>query len=324
MLPTLSSFAENVVHIVTGKYLKTLVDRIKRQTPIAGANITMQETAEGIMLHANFDSLVTPTTALLYDFKATLAGTNSLTIAGGKVIGAVWGTINQDSPFPPDLLSEQFTIATQTLSVPSGSSVWLKITASTADIALTGQLSLVDSVTRTVTTGGGGAGGQGGGGGGSGDSSVSTAGQAGSPGSSAVLDTPGALNLGTAKPKGKAGTTPVEPTLVTICPLAVSVIPMVGEEIKRCRFIRSTMRVSIFPEIASLTVSSTFGRSGSISTGHILINICPIFLHHKNTGGEVGIIDHVDIPAFHHPAPRVIVDGIRWDSAKRVWRESRE
>jgi PPE-repeat protein len=198
MLPSLSSFAENVVHIVTGKYLKTLVDRIKRQTPIAGANVRMQETAEGIMLHADLDSIVTPTTTLLYDFKATLAGVNSLTIAGGRVIGTIWGTINQDSPFPPDLLSEQFTIATQTLSVPSGSSVWLKITASTTDIALTGQLSLVDSVTRTVTTGGGGAGGQGGGGGGSGDSSLSTAGQVGATGSTAVLNTPGAADAGVA------------------------------------------------------------------------------------------------------------------------------
>lgn len=198
MLPSLSIFFERTVHIVTGKYLSTLIDRIKKQTPIAGANMRSEETPGGILLHADLDSLVTPATSILYDFKATLAGVNSLTIAGGKVIGTTWGTIDQDNPVPSDFLAEQFTVAPQTLSVPSGSSVWLTITATTTDLALTGQLLLVDSVTRTVTTGGGGAGGQGGGGGGSGDQTLSTAGSVGTTGASAVLNTPGAADGGVA------------------------------------------------------------------------------------------------------------------------------
>jgi hypothetical protein len=211
MLPQIKFFADKVLYIVTGKTMALLVDRIRRQTPIAGANMRLEETSNGLLLHANKESLVAPVNPITFDFQASLAATNSLAITAGRVIGTTYGTINQDDPAPTDWLSEQFTVAAGLFSVPSGSSVWLQITATQTDVALTGALPLTDAVTRTILTGGGGGGGSGGGGGATGDQTYSTAGTAGGAGGNASGQVPGGRSAytgagGTSAGEGTTGT----------------------------------------------------------------------------------------------------------------------
>ena len=205
MLPQLKNYANKVLHVVTGKTMALLVDRIRLQTPLAGANMRIEETSNGLLLHANKESLVAPVTPITFDFQASLASTNSLAITAGRVIGTTYGTINQDDPLPTDWLAEQFTVAAGVFTVPSGSSVWLQITAVETDLALTGALPLTDAVSRTITTGGGGAGGQGGGGGATGDQTYSTAGGSGANGESAYGQVPGGPDAGTANGGTSAG-----------------------------------------------------------------------------------------------------------------------
>ena len=205
MLPQLKLYAEKVLYVVTGKTMALLVDRIRLQTPLAGANMRIEETSNGLLLHANKESLVAPVTPITFDFQASLASTNSLAITAGRVIGTTYGTINQDDPLPTDWLAEQFTVAAGVFAVPSGSSVWLQITAVETDLALTGALPLTDAVSRTITTGGGGAGGQGGGGGATGDQTYSTAGGSGANGEAASGQVPGDPDAGTANGGTSAG-----------------------------------------------------------------------------------------------------------------------
>jgi hypothetical protein len=211
MLPQLKNYADNILHVVTGKTMELLVDRIRRQTPIAGANMRLEETSNGLLLHANKESLVAPVNPITFDFQASLASTDSLAIASGRVIGTTYGTINQDDPAPTDWLEEQFTVSSGVFTVPSGSSVWLQITASETDLALTGALPLTDAVSRTITTGGGGGGGSGGGGGATGDQTYSTAGTAGGAGGDASGQVPGGRSAstgagGTSAGEGTSGT----------------------------------------------------------------------------------------------------------------------
>lgn len=211
MLPQLKNYADKVLHVVTGKTMALLVDRIRLQTPLAGANMRIEETSNGLLLHANKESLVAPVTPITFDFQASLASTDSLAIAAGRVIGTTYEAINQDDPLPTDWLAEQFTVAAGVFTVPSGSSVWLQITAVETDLALTGALPLTDAVSRTITTGGGGGGGSGGGGGATGDQTYSTAGTAGGPGGNASGQVPGGRSTytgvgGTSAGEGTTGT----------------------------------------------------------------------------------------------------------------------
>jgi hypothetical protein len=190
MLPSIPKLDINTVYIMTGKMLKRLGERVRLQTPLAGTNITLEETNDGILLHATPPATVAPTLAINHDFKASLPATNSLDITAGKVIGTVWGTPTMSAPLPTDWLSEQFTVGPATLAVASGESVWLRIQCSQTDVEMNGALSPTGATTLSVTTGGGGAGGGGGGGGAGGDG---TAGYSGDVGASASGQTPGGV-----------------------------------------------------------------------------------------------------------------------------------
>lgn len=190
MLPDIPNFNLGDVHILTGKMLERIVQRIRLQTPIAGDNLRMEETNAGILLHADQAIQTSPTISINHDFKASLPATNSLDITAGRVIGTTWGTPTMSNPLPTDWLAEQFTVGPSTLTVTDGQSVWLRIQCSQTDVDMNGALSTTGASTITVTTGGGGAGGSGGGGGAGGDG---TTGYAGDVGASASGQTPGGV-----------------------------------------------------------------------------------------------------------------------------------
>ena len=190
MLPDIPNFNLGDVHILTGKMLERIVQRIRLQTPIAGDNLRMEETNAGILLHADQAIQTSPTISINHDFKASLPATNSLDITAGRVIGTTWGTPTMSNPLPTDWLAEQFTVGPSTLTVTDGQSVWLRIQCSQTDVDMNGTLSATGASTITVTTGGGGAGGGGGGGGAGGDG---TTGYAGDVGASASGQTPGGV-----------------------------------------------------------------------------------------------------------------------------------
>jgi hypothetical protein len=188
MLPDIPNFKLGDVYVLTGKTLDKIVRRIKMQTPIEGANIRLEETNAGILLHADQQVEVAPTVAINHDFKASLPATNSLDITVGRVIGTTWGTPTMSNPLPTDWLAEQFTVGPSTLAVADGQSVWLRIQLSQTDVNMSGALSATGAANLSVTTGGGGAGGDAGGGGAGGDG---TAGYAGNTGESASGQTAG-------------------------------------------------------------------------------------------------------------------------------------
>ena len=190
MLPDIPNFNLGDVHILTGKMLERIVQRIRLQTPIAGDNLRMEETNAGILLHADQAIQTSPTISINHDFKASLPATNSLDITAGRVIGTTWGTPTMSNPLPTDWLAEQFTVGPSTLTVTDGQSVWLRIQCSQTDVDMNGTLSATGASTITVTTGGGGAGGGGGGGGAGNDG---TAGYVGATGESASGQTPGGV-----------------------------------------------------------------------------------------------------------------------------------
>ena len=190
MLPDIPNFNLGDVYVLTGKTLERLVQRIKLQTPIAGNNMRLEETASGILLHADQARQESPTISINHDFKASLPATNSLDITAGRVIGTTWGTPTMSNPLPTDWLAEQFTVGPSTLTVTDGQSVWLRIQCSQTDVDMNGALSATGASTITVTTGGGGAGGGGGGGGAGGHG---TTGYAGDVGASASGQTPGGV-----------------------------------------------------------------------------------------------------------------------------------
>ena len=190
MLPDIPNFNLGDVHILTGKMLERIVQRIRLQTPIAGDNLRLEETNAGILLHADQAIQTSPTISINHDIKASLPATNSLDITVGRVIGTTWGTPTMSDPLPTDWLAEQFTVGPSTLTVTDGQSVWLRIQCSQTDVDMNGTLSATGASTITVTTGGGGAGGGGGGGGAGNDG---TTGYAGDVGSSASGQTPGGV-----------------------------------------------------------------------------------------------------------------------------------
>ena len=190
MLPDIPNFNLGDVHILTGKMLERIVQRIRLQTPIAGDNLRLEETNAGILLHADQAIQTSPTISINHDFKASLPATNSLDITAGRVIGTTWGTPTMSDPLPTDWLAEQFTVGPSTLTVTDGQSVWLRIQCSQTDVDMNGTLSATGASTITVTTGGGGAGGGGGGGGAGNDG---TTGYAGDVGASASGQTPGGV-----------------------------------------------------------------------------------------------------------------------------------
>jgi hypothetical protein len=153
----------------------------------------LEETNSGILLHADQETQPAPTVAINHDFKATSPGFNTLDITAGKVYGIEWGTPAMSNPLPTNWLAQQASIGPTTLSVPSGSSVWLRIQLSQTDANMSGTLSSTGATTLSVTTGGGGAGGDAGGGGGGGQG---TAGYSGMTGESASGQTPGGPGVG--------------------------------------------------------------------------------------------------------------------------------
>jgi hypothetical protein len=194
MLPDIPNFNLGDVYVLTGKTLEKIVRRIKMQTPIEGDNMRLEETNAGILLHADQQVEAAPTVDINHDFKATSPAFNTLDISAGKVYGVAWGTPTMSNPLPTNWLAQQASIGPTTLSVPSGSSVWLRIQLSQTDVNMTGALSATGATTLSVTTGGGGAGGDGGGGGAGGDG---TAGYAGATGEAASGQTGGGPGTGT-------------------------------------------------------------------------------------------------------------------------------
>ena len=200
MLPDIPNFNLGDVHILTGKMLERIANRIRLQTPIAGDNLRMEETNTGILLHADQAIQTSPTISINHDFKASLSATNSLAITAGRVIGTTWGTPTMINPLPTDWLAEQFTVGPSTLIVTDGQSVWLRIQCSQTDVEMNGPLPESGATWLSVTTGGGGAGGDAGGGGAGGNGTVGYNGNTGesasgqTPGDPGVY-TPGGVNL---------------------------------------------------------------------------------------------------------------------------------
>ena len=188
MLPDIPNFNLGNVYVLTGKTLEKIVRRIKMQTPIEGANMRLEETNAGILLHADQETQAAPAVAIEHDFKATSPAFNTLDITVGRVIGTTWGTPTMSNPLPTDWMAEQFTVGPSTLAVADGQSVWLRIQLSQTDVNMSGALSATGAANLSVTTGGGGAGGDAGGGGAGGDG---TAGYAGNTGESASGQTAG-------------------------------------------------------------------------------------------------------------------------------------
>jgi hypothetical protein len=110
------------------------------------------------------------------------------------------------NPLPTNWLAEQASIGPSTLSVPSGSSVWLRIQLSQTDVNMSGALSATGATTLSVTTGGGGAGGDGGGGGAGGDGTVGYAGATGESASGQTGGGPGPGTLGGSNGGENSGT----------------------------------------------------------------------------------------------------------------------
>lgn len=206
MLPDIPNFNLGDVYVLTGKTLEKIVRRIKMQTPIEGANLRLEETNAGILLHADQQAAVAPTVAINHDFKATSPAFNTLDIAAGKVYGVDWGTPTMSNPLPTNWLAQQASIGPSTLSVASGSSVWLRIQLSQVDVNMSGALSATGATTLSVTTGGGGAGGDGGGGGAGGDGTAGYAGAAGEAASGQNGGNPGPGTLGGSNPHENSGT----------------------------------------------------------------------------------------------------------------------
>ena len=206
MLPDIPNFNLGDVYVLTGKTLEKIVRRIKMQTPIEGANLRLEETNAGILLHADQQVEVAPTVAINHDFKATSPAFNTLDIAAGKVYGVDWGTPSMSNPLPTNWLAQQSSIGPSTLSVPSGSSVWLRIQLSQTDVNMSGALSATGATTLSVTTGGGGAGGDGGGGGAGGDGTAGYAGAAGEAASGQTAGDPGTGTLGGSNGNENSGT----------------------------------------------------------------------------------------------------------------------
>jgi hypothetical protein len=194
------------VYVLTGKTLEKIVRRIKMQTPIEGANIRLEETNAGILLHADQQVDVAPTVAINHDFKATSPAFNTLDIAAGKVYGVEWGTPTMSNPLPTNWLAQHASIGLTTLSVPSGSSVWLRIQLTQTDTNMSGALSATGATTLSVTTGGGGAGGDGGGGGAGGDGTAGYAGATGEAASGQTGGYPGLGSLGGSNGNENSGT----------------------------------------------------------------------------------------------------------------------
>lgn len=206
MLPDIPNFNLGDVYILTGKTLEKIVRRIKMQTPIEGANMRLEETNAGILLHADQEVQTAPAVAIEHDFKATSPAFNTLDITAGKVYGVEWGTPTMSNPLPTNWLAQQASIGATTLSVPSGSSVWLRILLSQTDVDMSGTLSATGATTLTVTTGGGGAGGDGGGGGAGGDGTAGYAGLAGEDASGQTAGGPGTGTLGGSNGNENSGT----------------------------------------------------------------------------------------------------------------------
>ena len=206
MLPDIPNFNLGDVYVLTGKTLEKIVRRIKMQTPIEGANLRLEETNAGILLHADQQVEVAPTVAINHDFKATSPAFNTLDIAAGKVYGVEWGTPSMSNPVPTNWLAQQASIGPSTLSVASGSSVWLRIQLSQTDVNMSGALSATGATTLSVTTGGGGAGGDGGGGGAGGDGTAGYAGAAGEAASGQTAGDPGTGTLGGSNGNENSGT----------------------------------------------------------------------------------------------------------------------
>ena len=199
MLPDIPNFNLGDVYVLTGKTLDKIVRRIKMQTPIEGANIRLEETNAGILLHADQQAEVAPAVAINHDFKATSPAFNTLDISAGKVYGVEWGTPTMSNPLPTNWLAEQASIGLTTLSVPSGSSVWLRIQLSQTDVNMSGALSATGATTLSVTTGGGG-------GGAGGDGTAGYAGATGATASGQTGGDPGTGTLGGSNGNENSGT----------------------------------------------------------------------------------------------------------------------
>lgn len=166
MLPDLPVFGK-AVHFLTGKFLNLLCDRIKAQTPIAGAGVDLEETEDGLIIKST--ATVAPaSTEMEYSFQVTMNSPTEAHVKFGLVFATQWGTPNFEDPFPEDWLFELETDEVD-LTVASGDSIWLKVILTKADEDLEKPLPTTGATLLSVTPGAGGAGAAGGGGGGGGD-----------------------------------------------------------------------------------------------------------------------------------------------------------
>jgi len=185
MLPDLPQFAAKT-HFLTGRFLNLLCDRIKKQTPLAGEGIELEETNDGIIIKGIGGGGAASPSTITYGFQATMLSPTEVRIAAGYVAGTDWGTPDWEDPEPTDWLDE-VAVATDDLTVASGDSVWLRVYLTKTDEDGEGPLPTTGATALTIHPGGGGGGGSGGGGGGGGDGAGT--GTTGTDGGDGVDDT---------------------------------------------------------------------------------------------------------------------------------------
>ena len=198
-LPDIPVFIPKKVYVLTGKFLQLLRERIVAQTPVQGQGLRFEETADGIVVHADAAGGATP--SISYDFQCAWSGAD-VSVAAGRVLSPDWTPFDADDPEPQDWL-EEYTVAADTVSVSDGDSIWLHIEFNLDFEELDGPLPTTGATAHTIYGGAGGAGGDGGGGGGGGGDAG--AGGDGADGEDATATLPGGAGTTTL-----GGTSPEE------------------------------------------------------------------------------------------------------------------
>lgn len=198
MLPEIPELRPQQRYFLRGDTLNRIRERLIRQVPIAGNGVDVTEKNNGIEISVTGG---TPTGTSALDFAASLSG-SSVTVRAGKVLHTDWTAWDASDPACNGWTEEALTVSGSTMTVPSGDSVWLKLTIAFTPSNSIGPLSTTDTESVTAQAGGGGGGGAGGGGGGGGGDSPTGDGDDGAAG---VAGAAGGGGLGGAGGGGGVG-----------------------------------------------------------------------------------------------------------------------
>jgi hypothetical protein len=168
MLPDIPVLVPKRNHFLSGDWLNTVRARIFRQTPLAGNGIELDETVNGMIVHARNPGGGAGGTSITYGFQVEWSDTNEVSVSTGYIAAPDWTAWTQDNPRPSDWLTE-IEVAGSTHTVASGDSLWLEIVTPVTNTTIYGDLPTTGATAHNVYSGGGGGGGQGGGGGAGGD-----------------------------------------------------------------------------------------------------------------------------------------------------------